>query len=132
MRVRLNADVVEKVYTVGNIKLFLTIVKYTPQVIHNYRRQSTKGFNIYAVLFDFTGGLLSVIQLFLDLSEQGNGSQVSTGNGVKFALGNVTMLFDVTLMVQHYVLYWHRDKESTMQEERESSEEDSLLANHEN
>ncbi|PLB52178.1 lysosomal L-cystine transporter [Aspergillus steynii IBT 23096] len=119
------------VYTIGNIKLFLTVVKYTPQVIHNYRRQSTEGFSIYAILLDFTGGLLSVVQLLLDLGEQGNWSQMSSGNGAKFALGNVTMLFDITFIVQHYILYRHRSKGKAAREERAPSEEDPLLGNQE-
>ncbi|KAI9042085.1 putative L-cystine transporter [Aspergillus affinis] len=119
------------VYTIGNIKLFLTVGKYAPQVVHNYRRQSTEGFSIYAILFDFTGGLLSVLQLLLDISEQGSWSQMSTGNGAKFALGNVSMVFDITFMVQHYILYRHRSKGKARRDERVPSEEDPLLENQE-
>lgn len=38
------------------------------QVVLNYQRQSTVGWNIWNVLLDFEGGLLSLVQLLLDAS----------------------------------------------------------------
>ncbi|PYH87394.1 hypothetical protein BO71DRAFT_341139, partial [Aspergillus ellipticus CBS 707.79] len=92
------------IYLVGNIKLFLTIIKYTPQAWLNYRRQSTQGFCMIAILMDFTGGMLSLVQLFIDTYLQNDWSGAA-GNAPKLVLGNITILFDVILMFQHYVLY---------------------------
>ncbi len=86
------------------MKLVATIVKYIPQVWVNYKRQSTVGWSIYQILLDFTGGVLSLMQLVLDSSLQNDWSGL-TGNPVKFGLGNISILFDVIFIVQHYWLY---------------------------
>lgn len=39
------------------------ILKYVPQVVLNARRRSTTGWTIWNVILDFTGGLLSVVQV---------------------------------------------------------------------
>lgn len=49
-----------------SVKLYITLVKYFPQMSLNYRRKSTKGFSITNILLDFSGGLLSLAQLVLD------------------------------------------------------------------
>lgn len=38
------------------------IIKYVPQVVLNARRRSTKGWTIWNVILDLTGGVLSVLQ----------------------------------------------------------------------
>ncbi|EAW10718.1 putative L-cystine transporter [Aspergillus clavatus NRRL 1] len=101
-------------YTVGNIKLFLTVIKYTPQVWLNYCRQSTHGFCMSAILMDFTGGMLSLIQLVIDTSLQGDWSG-TRGNIPKLLLGNITIFFDVVIMVQHYCLYPRKSRRASLQ-----------------
>ncbi len=88
----------------GYAKLFITLVKYMPQVLANYRRQSTVGWSIGQILLDLSGGFFSVGQLLLDSSLQGDWTGF-TANPVKFGLGNVSMFFDLIFMVQHYWLY---------------------------
>lgn len=44
------------------------------------------------------------MQLFIDSALEGDWSGI-TGNPVKFGLGNVSILFDVIFLVQHYALY---------------------------
>lgn len=56
------------------------------------------------ILLDFTGGVLSFIQLLLDSSFAQDWSGV-TGNPAKLLLSNVSIVFDLLFMVQHYVLY---------------------------
>jgi cystinosin len=82
----------------------VTVVKYVPQVWVNYKRKSTQGWSIWQILFDFTGGVLSILQLVIDSSLQADWSGI-TGNPVKLGLGNVSIFFDVIFMIQHYVLY---------------------------
>lgn len=48
------------------IKLYITLVKYIPQVVLNSQRKSTSGFSIEAILLDFSGGVLSLLQLVID------------------------------------------------------------------
>ncbi len=93
-----------QVYAVSYVKLVITLVKYMPQVLMNYRNSSTQGWSIAQILLDFVGGILSVLQLGIDSYLQGDWSGL-TGNPVKLALGNVSIFFDVIFMVQHYFLY---------------------------
>ena len=92
------------VYAVSYVKLVITLVKYTPQIAANYRNRSTKGWSIGQILLDITGGALSIAQLAIDSYLQGDWSGI-TGNPVKLALGNVSMIYDTIFMAQHYVLY---------------------------
>lgn len=56
------------------------------------------------ILFDFSGGILSLAQLVIDSSFNQDWSGI-TGNPAKFILSNVSIVFDLLFMVQHYVLY---------------------------
>ena len=93
-----------KVYTFSYVKLVATIVKYIPQAWVNYKRKSTVGWDITQVILDVTGGFLSILQLVIDSSLQKDWSGI-TGNPIKFALGNITIFFDIILVAQHYILY---------------------------
>lgn len=48
------------------IKLAITLMKYVPQALMNYRRKSTVGWSIGNILLDFTGGMLSMLQMMLN------------------------------------------------------------------
>ncbi|KAI0023578.1 PQ loop repeat-domain-containing protein [Xylariomycetidae sp. FL0641] len=108
---------IDVVYVISYVKLVVTVVKYAPQLVHNSRNRSTKGWSILQILFDFTGGVLSIAQLGIDSYLQHDWSGV-TGNPVKFALGNVSMLYDLGFMAQHYILY--RGDSSAKDGERDS------------
>ncbi|CAK7271215.1 hypothetical protein SEPCBS57363_004503 [Sporothrix epigloea] len=102
------------VYTLGYVKVLITLVKYSPQVLANYRNRSTVGWSIAQILLDFGGGILSIAQLLLDSYRQQDWSGV-TGNPVKLLLGNVSVGYDLIFFAQHYVLYPNgggHDKES--------------------
>ena len=75
-----------------------------PQVHVNYVRKSTMGWSIEQILLDFAGGVLSITQLIIDSSLQADWSGL-TGNPVKFGLGNVSIIFDIIFITQHYILY---------------------------
>ncbi|KAJ3085434.1 hypothetical protein HK102_014171 [Quaeritorhiza haematococci] len=94
------------VYFLSFIKMLITLVKYTPQAYMNWSRKSTAGWSIGNILLDFTGGSLSIAQLFIDASLKGDWTGV-TGNPVKFGLGLVSIAFDFLFMYQHYILYPH-------------------------
>lgn len=84
-------------YTLANIKVAITVVKYCPQVLLNCRRSSTEGWNIWNILLDFTGGIFSITQLILDswCTTHDFWSGIS-GYPAKFMLGFVSILFDVS------------------------------------
>jgi cystinosin len=91
-------------YLLSYMKIFVTLIKYIPQVILNVRRKSTEGWSIWNILLDFSGGLLSDMQVIFDCADMGDWTGI-TGNLAKFLLGCVSIVFDVVFMLQHYVLY---------------------------
>lgn len=91
-------------YMLSFVKVIISLVKYIPQVILNYRRQSTSGWNIWNIVLDFTGGTLSIGQQIGDSADLHDFSGI-TGNPAKFALGFVSIFFDLIFFFQHYLLY---------------------------
>jgi len=99
-----------------------------PQVWHNYKTKSTAGWSIWQVLLDLFGGILSIAQLFLDSARQADWSGI-TGNPIKFALGNVSIFFDVIFIIQHYRLYGEHGRGVRIkQTEPDGEEEETLLS----
>ena len=107
-----------QIYTVSYIKLFVTLVKYFPQLVTNYRNRSTKGWSIAQILLDFAGGILSLAQLGIDSYLQHDWSGI-TGNPVKLALGNASIFFDILFMVQHYCLYTGKQGKALYEDEED-------------
>ena len=91
-------------YVLSYIKIFISLIKYIPQVVLNYRRKSTAGWSIWNILLDFTGGMLSDLQLVLDCRDRDDFSGI-TRNKAKLALGSLSIVFDLVFLVQHYCLY---------------------------
>ena len=92
-------DWLDFLYMLSFIKLLITITKYIPQVILNHKRQSTDGWSIWAILLDFMGGILSMLQLVLDCYNLNDWSGIS-GDPAKLGLGFISIIFDVS---EHYV-----------------------------
>ena len=93
----------------GWCKVFISLIKYIPQVISNYKRKSTIGWNIHNILLDFTGGAFSFAQNIVD-SCRDDFSVTSDGqprglNIAKYALSFISIFFDIIFMTQHYILY---------------------------
>ncbi|XP_068563867.1 cystinosin [Cebidichthys violaceus] len=91
-------------YYFSYIKLAVTLVKYVPQAYMNYRKQSTEGWSIGNVLLDFTGGILSILQMILQ-SYNNDEWRLVFGDPTKFGLGLFSVVFDILFMIQHYCLY---------------------------
>ncbi|KAK7081467.1 hypothetical protein SK128_010426 [Halocaridina rubra] len=91
-------------YYLSYVKLFITLIKYIPQAYYNYRRKSTSGWSIGNILLDFTGGLLSIAQMFILSFNYSDWGSIF-GDPTKFGLGLFSIIFDIFFMVQHYVLY---------------------------
>jgi len=118
---------IDIVYAFGYAKLFITAMKYIPQIRTNYQRQSTVGWSIWQVLYDMGGGLLSIAQLLIDSSLQADWSGF-TGNPVKFGLGNMSLLYGCIFVLQHYCLYsTHRERDSAEALLLPSQEQDRLV-----
>mmetsp|Transcript_2015 Transcript_2015/g.1813 ORF Transcript_2015/g.1813 Transcript_2015/m.1813 type:complete len:269 (+) Transcript_2015:17-823(+) len=103
----------------GYGKAIITFSKYCPQVYLNWKRKSTVGWSMFNVMCDLTGGTFSIIQQIIDMIYHGKtkgdwsffGSNTGTFNIVKFFLGVITIGFDLTFIVQHYILYPHKEEE---------------------
>lgn len=95
------------IYYFSYIKLAVTLVKYVPQAYMNYRRRSTVGWSIGNVLLDFTGGMLSILQMILQ-SYNNDQWRIFFGNPTKVGLGLFSVLFDLLFISQHYCLYRHQ------------------------
>ncbi|KAM7199225.1 PQ loop repeat domain containing protein [Naviculisporaceae sp. PSN 640] len=94
----------DTIYAVSYVKLVVTFIKYTPQVLFNYRNKSTVGWSIHQILLDFSGSFLSIAQQAVDSYIQHDWSGI-TGNPVKFSLGNISILYNAIFLVQHFILY---------------------------
>jgi len=94
------------VYWFSYLKLTITCIKYVPQAYMNFRDKSTEGWSIGNVLLDFSGGVLSFLQMFLDSFNAGNWD-VFVRNPVKLGLALFSICFDILFIIQHYGLYRH-------------------------
>ncbi|GFT43590.1 cystinosin [Nephila pilipes] len=95
-------------YFFSYVKLGVTLTKYIPQVVYNFKRKSTVGWSIGTVLLDFIGGLFSIGQMFI-ISYNFNQWSMIFGNFTKFGLGLISICFDVIFFLQHYVIYRKSD-----------------------
>lgn len=89
----------------GNIKLILTIIKYVPQVWMNWRRRSTRGWSIFAVICDIGGSVFSLSQLVLDIYLKHSSITLRLLFGAKLGLGAISIFFASIFMIQHFILY---------------------------
>lgn len=95
----------------------VTLSKYFPQAILNFKRKSTVGWSIGNVLLDFVGGSMDICQMILQALNTSlilicfiqilDDWSAFYGNPVKFGLGLVSIIFDVLFIIQHYFLYRH-------------------------
>ncbi|XP_022614975.1 cystinosin [Seriola dumerili] len=103
-------------YYFSYIKLAVTLIKYVPQAYMNYRRKSTEGWSIGNVLLDFTGGILSILQMILQ-SYNNDEWRLIFGDPTKFGLGLFSVVFDILFMTQHYCLYRRSQYEAVTAQE---------------
>ena len=82
-------------YALTAVKILIILLSYLPQAILNCQLHSTAGWNIWGILLDFIGGVLSVLQLVLDSWNTKDWSGIS-GDAAKFGLGFVSIAFDVS------------------------------------
>lgn len=111
----------------GWLKVFISLIKYIPQVLMNVRRKSTVGWSIHNILLDFTGGSLSLIQNIIDTIRGQkiiSPGETYTLNIAKYAISCVSIVFDIIFMIQHFWLFKkgkYDDKENTEKFINESS-----------
>ncbi|XP_070508516.1 cystinosin-like [Chironomus tepperi] len=106
-------------YTLSYIKLAVTLTKYVPQAVLNYRRKSTVGWSIERVLLDMIGGVLSIMQMLINAYNYDDW-QSYFGNPAKLCLGLFSICFDIIFIIQHYCLY--RNSEESDKEDSQNTE----------
>ncbi|KAG6055397.1 hypothetical protein E4U32_006322 [Claviceps aff. humidiphila group G2b] len=115
------------VYALGHVKLIISLIKLWPQILANYRNKSTRGWSVWQVVLDLVGGVLSTTQQGIDSYLQGHWSGI-TGNPIKFALGNISFVYDGIFLAQHYVLYrgegGDEDREALLRRDGDEEEEE--------
>lgn len=103
------ATAFNSVIYLGWCKVFISLIKYIPQVISNYNRKSTEGWSIHNILLDFTGGSFSFAQNIVDVYRDDfsfdKPGQSHSLNIAKFALSFISIFFDLIFVIQHYFLY---------------------------
>ncbi|KAK5980301.1 Lysosomal Cystine Transporter [Trichostrongylus colubriformis] len=104
------------------VKMAVTLFKYIPQALLNFRRKSTAGWSIALVLLDFNGGCLAISQMVLQCWNADEWSAFY-GNPVKFGLGIISCAFDVLFMIQHYILYPHATEDKPEDLEKSGTQE---------
>jgi len=95
-------------YLLSYMKLLITLTKFVPQVMTNYRHKSTKGWSVGNILLDLSGGLASLLQMVLVADNSQDWTSI-TGDLTKLGLSAVSLSFDLVFLLQHFVLYRNRD-----------------------
>ncbi|XP_076033306.1 cystinosin homolog [Oratosquilla oratoria] len=96
-------------YICSYTKVIITAIKYTPQLFLNYKNKSTAGWSIWGVTLDFTGGLFSLIQMFLLAANYDNWTSILT-DPAKLGLGLLAIFYNILFFVQHFCLYREEPK----------------------
>lgn len=87
------------------LKISMSLIKYIPQVKHNYDRKSVKGFAIQGVALDVTGGIASLLQLLVQLSkDQGFTMTTFLVNFGKIGIALVTLIFNF-IFISQWLMY---------------------------
>lgn len=108
----------------NSIQVFMTVIKYIPQVFMNFGRKSTDGFSIGNILLDFLGGVANYAQMTVQSIDQ-NSWVNFYGNIGKTLLSLVSIFFDLIFMLQHFVLY--RAKKSSVNPKSSKDIEEPLV-----
>lgn len=99
------------------LKISMSLIKYIPQVFHNYDRKSMKGFAIQSVILDITGGVASLLQLVIQISnDQGINFATLVANFGKIGLALVTLVFNFTYISQ-WLIYRDSDQRESSSNE---------------
>lgn len=98
------------------VKIFMSIIKYIPQLSHNYKRKSVVGFSILTIFLDLTGGILSILQLFIDayIMTGSLSFDILLNNSGKLGLSFVTLFFDACFIYQWVIYEKMVDKSSQL------------------
>ncbi|XP_021722156.1 cystinosin homolog [Chenopodium quinoa] len=105
----------------NTIQVTMTVIKYVPQAVMNFRLKSTDGFSIGNILLDLLGGVTNYGQMAMQSIDQKSWVNFY-GNIGKTLLSLVSIFFDILFIIQHYVLYPASKKKEKLPIQAPSSE----------
>lgn len=93
------------------LKISMSLLKYIPQVKHNYDRKSMRGFPIQSVMCDVLGGVCSMWQLAIQLSKEARGFTFVAliANFGKIGIAIVTLFFNF-IYISQWIIYGEQSK----------------------
>ncbi|SCV01432.1 LAMI_0G11474g1_1 [Lachancea mirantina] len=91
------------------LKILMSLIKYFPQVKHNYERKKMRDFPMLCVVLDVFGSICSIAQLIVKLKQVGEPSiaAAATSNFGKIGIACVTLLFNFIYVSQWLVYRGH-------------------------
>ncbi|CDP16643.1 unnamed protein product [Coffea canephora] len=95
----------------NTVQVVMTVIKYIPQAVMNFKRKSTIGWSIGNILLDLLGGVTNYAQMAVQSIDQKSWVNFY-GNIGKTLLSLVSIFFDILFILQHYVLYPSKQKAS--------------------
>ena len=87
----------------GYLKNLGNLIKYTYQVVHNFKRKTTVGQSLMWVILEFTGSASIFIEMIANHILYGRGKGFFTSeefNIVKFIQGVIVLTASTTLLIQ--------------------------------
>ncbi|KAL6978242.1 hypothetical protein U1Q18_041034 [Sarracenia purpurea var. burkii] len=105
----------------NTLQVVMTVIKYIPQVIMNFRRKSTVGFSIGNILLDLLGGVANYGQMVVQSIDQHSWVNFY-GNIGKTLLSLVSIFFDILFILQHYVIYPSKNTAASLDLDKVSKE----------
>jgi len=112
---------IDFLYFMASVKLVLTVLTYLPQLLLNFQRRSTDGWNVWNVIFDCTGGFMSMLQLVLDSVDLSDLRHGLVGNIPKLILSFITLIFDGCFFLQHHLYHNDEVQEEEVNEDNQGS-----------
>lgn len=82
-------------------KIIISLIKYIPQVLHNYRRKSMYGISRLQIIFDLTGSFFSFAEFYLKKNRPI--LEAVDANRGKVGITIVTFLFGTIFLFQMYL-----------------------------
>ncbi|KAL5722554.1 hypothetical protein ACHQM5_006063 [Ranunculus cassubicifolius] len=102
----------------STIQVTMTVIKYIPQAVLNFKRKSTIGWSIGNILLDLLGGVTNYGQMAMQSIDQDSWVNFY-GNIGKTLLSLVSVFFDLLFIVQHYVLYPSKGEKIILEDDDE-------------
>jgi len=84
----------------NHLQLAMTFIKYSPQAYYNWKRKSTEGWSVIAIVLDLTGGVFNLLQILV-LCWNASDMTPLTGDAGKLGLSVETLFFDTLFILQH-------------------------------